>query len=67
MRQIDLEPKDYRAAPVRGEPIFMPGAGKRALTWCITMVIAYAVCFVVQIVMSPLEPFVKWLALLPFS
>lgn len=25
MKQIDQDPRDYRAAPVKGEPVFAPG------------------------------------------
>lgn len=25
MPEIDLEPKDYRAEPLKGEPVFAPG------------------------------------------
>lgn len=29
LKQIDLEPKEYRAQPIKGEPALVPGALRR--------------------------------------
>lgn len=60
MPQIDLEPKDYRAEPVKGEPVFVPGAGRRALVWSTTLVLLIALGIGFRAVVAPvLEPMVR--------
>jgi hypothetical protein len=40
--QIEQNPRDYRAKPVRGEPIFHPGGLKRLAGFALWLVIGLA-------------------------
>lgn len=54
MRQIDLEPRDYRAAPLKREPAFTPG-GPTRLGLFIVMI------FAAVLVSSTIGTFIGWL------
>lgn len=65
--QIDLEPRDYRAEPVKGEPVFVPGALRKAglniLILVAVLAISAPVYLLAKWAISPLEPIVR--ALIP--
>lgn len=63
MPEIDLEPKDYRAKPVKGEPVFVPGAGRRVLVWCTVFALCIGVGVIVQFLFGGIAAnFGTWLA-----
>ncbi len=39
MPEIDLEPKDYRADPLKGERVFLPGGVRLLLTLAVVVTV----------------------------
>ena len=55
MPEIDLEPKDYRAQPIKGEPIFHRGGLTRLFVFAAIIVVSIGTGFL----LSPVYSFVR--------
>lgn len=54
MKQIDQDPRHYRAAPVKGEPIFAPGGGRRLSLWLLGLAISLAISIPLYLLLHPI-------------
>lgn len=65
MPQIDLEPKEYKAQPIKGEPMFQPGAGKRVAAWVAVFCFMLGLSFIVRFLFGDVAAgFGRWFAAL---
>lgn len=37
MPDLDLEPKDYKATPIKGEPVILPGGLRRLAVYAVVL------------------------------
>jgi hypothetical protein len=62
MKQIDQEPRDYRAKPVKGEPIFQPGGLRRLGLWVLGLAISLAISIPLYLFFYPIaDVLVDWM------
>lgn len=59
MKQIDQDPRGYRASPTKGEPVFVPGAIRKAAIALIFFAGVVALNIALYWLISPLEPHVR--------
>lgn len=58
MKQIDQKPHEYRAEPLKGEPVFAPGAGRKVLIAVVVLLIGLAV----SVATYPIGQLTRWLS-----
>lgn len=58
MPDMDLDPKDYRASPVKGEPVFHPGGANLLL---IAVLLIVGAVLLRQVIHPPVSALVGWL------
>lgn len=51
--QIDQDRRDYRAQPVKNEPIFVAGAGQKLATWIAVFCFCIGVAVVIETLFGP--------------
>ena len=51
--QIEQKPKDYRAQPLSGEPVFLPGAGRRLALWAGVFCFCVGVSVIIDTLFGP--------------
>jgi hypothetical protein len=60
--QIEQNPRDYRAKPVKGEPIFQPGGLRRFGLWAMGMAATLAIAIPLYFVLTPIaDVLVDWM------
>lgn len=60
--QIEQNPRDYRAKPVKGEPVFQPGGLRRLGLWTLGMAISLAIAIPLYFIFTPIaDVLVDWM------
>lgn len=52
--QIDQNPREYRAKPLKGEPVFAPGGLRRFGMWGLGLAISLSISIPLYLVFSPI-------------
>lgn len=62
MKQIDQNPRDYRANAVKGEPVFQPGGLRRLGLWMLGLATSLAIAIPLYLIFTPIaDVLVDWL------
>lgn len=54
MKQIEQDPRSYKAQPVKGEPAFKPGGLRRLGLWALGLAISLAISIPLYLVFYPI-------------
>ena len=61
MPDIDQDPRDYRAEPLKGEPVFRPGGLRILLAFFVVIGFGVFVAVAVRLTAGPfIQPFSEW-------